>query len=136
MSGPAEIDAEFEAHFWPVYPRKVAKGTARKCYRTARKRASFELIMTGLRRFVPIATDKETRFIPHASTWLNGERWLDEPGPTPACKPEEGDSHKRLRALLDLALKGIRGTWFGPDIVRRGVQEGLISEEQARRLWH
>lgn len=36
--------------------------------------------------------------------------------------------------LLELALKGIRGTWFGPDLVRRGIEKGLLSPEQIRKL--
>lgn len=36
--------------------------------------------------------------------------------------------------LLSLALRGVRGTWFGPDLVRRGIQKGIITQEQARKL--
>jgi hypothetical protein len=69
--------------FWEAYPRKVGKGAARKAYaRAAAKlraedREPLPTILTALDRVKP--TWDEPEFIPHASTWLNEERWDDEP---------------------------------------------------------
>lgn len=65
--------------FWTRYPRKVGKGQARKAYAKALKVARHADIMHGLSQQLDAMSAKEKQFIPHASTWLNGERWEDEP---------------------------------------------------------
>ena len=42
---------------------------------------SFDGIMTGLHRQLSYYASKEQQFIPHPTTWLNQERWSDEPQP-------------------------------------------------------
>ena len=65
--------------FWAAYPRKVAKGNARKAFAAAMKKATIEEISAGLNKQLAALSKKERQYIPHASTWLNGERWNDEP---------------------------------------------------------
>ena len=66
--------------FWTTYPKKVGKGQARKAYTTALKKVDAGTLMEKLELFTShheqAGTDK--KFIPNASTWLNGERWDDE----------------------------------------------------------
>ena len=66
--------------FWDAYPKKVGKGQARKAYTTAVKKVDAGTLMEKLELFKAhhekLGTDK--RYIPNASTWLNGERWDDE----------------------------------------------------------
>ena len=66
--------------FWDAYPKKVGKGQARKAYTTAVKKVDGGTLMEKLELFKAhhekLGTDK--RYIPNASTWLNGERWDDE----------------------------------------------------------
>ena len=73
----SENNIYFE-EFWSRYPRKTGKGQARKAFDSAMKKATFDELMAGLDKFVSSSQGTETRFIAHASTWLNGERWLDE----------------------------------------------------------
>ena len=73
----ATAEAEFAA-FWAEYPKKRDKGHAVKAYRTARKKADADGILTGLRRQLPEWRRGDPKFIPLAATWLNGERWADE----------------------------------------------------------
>jgi DNA-binding MarR family transcriptional regulator len=70
-------DIMFE-DFWQVYPKKVGKGQARIAFRSAIKKATKDELISSAQAFAQqhAATDKQ--FVPHASTWLNGERWLDE----------------------------------------------------------
>lgn len=74
-------DIMFE-DFWRVYPKKVGKGQARIAFRSALKKATKDELISAAQAFAQqhAATDKQ--FIPHASTWLNGERWLDEASTT------------------------------------------------------
>ena len=74
------IDNEFEA-FWSAWPRKVAKAEARKAWaQTSRVRPDLQTILTAI--LAASATEQWMRgngqFIPHAATWLRGERWEDE----------------------------------------------------------
>ncbi|MGI3199625.1 hypothetical protein ACRJ4W_15340 [Streptomyces sp. GLT-R25] len=73
--------------FWAAYPRKVAKGTARGAWVKALKRGvSAQHIIAAATRAAAQwrAAHTELRFVPHPATWLNSERYDDEPEPTPA----------------------------------------------------
>jgi hypothetical protein len=65
--------------FWSLYPRKIAKATARKAW--AKLSAEQQLMAAkAIDTHCQYWRAKETEleFIPHASTWLNGERFEDE----------------------------------------------------------
>ena len=72
------LDEAFE-DFWEAYPRKVGKGAARKAFKKALSVTTIDDIMFGLSQQIEGLSTKEKQFIPHASTWLHGERWNDEP---------------------------------------------------------
>lgn len=78
--------------FWAAYPRRVAKGAARKAF--AKLNPDDELLD---RMLTAIATQRVSpdwrcnngQYIPHPSTWINQERWDDEvtqSQPTPPIK--------------------------------------------------
>ena len=75
MTGDEEFDL-----FWSHYPRKVAKAEARKAWRQMR---SVMPDVTTVINAVTAAckTEQWAKFgglyIPHAATWLRGERWED-----------------------------------------------------------
>ena len=74
---------DFEA-FWQAYPRRIGKGQARRAWTTAVKKTPPDTITAAARTYAN-AEDTQTRdpkYIPHPATWLNGERWNDEPEPT------------------------------------------------------
>lgn len=68
----------FEA-FWTAYPRKTAKAAAQKVWE--RQALDLPTVLAALKWQCksPDHLDREERFIPHATTWLNQKRWLDEP---------------------------------------------------------
>jgi len=76
-----DFESEFEQQFWPVYPRRVGKGQALKAFRAARKQNDLETIMAGVRRYAASRQGENPEFTKHASTWLNGQCWLDEADP-------------------------------------------------------
>lgn len=74
------LDDSFE-QFWTAYPRKTAKGSARKAWPAAVKAAeSPEQIIAGAARYAA-DPNRDDRYTAHASTWLRAERWGDEPEP-------------------------------------------------------
>ena len=62
--------------FWKHYPRAVAKKHAYKSFLKFDKK-HWSKIVHGAKYFARLNEQTEERFIPHASTWLNQERWLD-----------------------------------------------------------
>jgi hypothetical protein len=65
--------------FWSLYPRKIAKATARKAW----QRLSAEQQLMAAKAIDAhcqywSAKETELEFIPHPATWINQERWEDE----------------------------------------------------------
>jgi len=94
--------SQFET-FWKAYPRKVGKGAAQKAWAMAVRKADPERIVEGVERY---PWPEDPSFVPHASTWLNGQRWEDE---LPGMKPRklsqaelDEQEAKRIEFLKDL----------------------------------
>lgn len=69
--------------WWMLYPRKVGKGGALIAYHRAWKRigpGAADILTAGVYQLTNETAGEEKKFIPHATTWLNEERWTDEPG--------------------------------------------------------
>ena len=82
-----DVDGEFQA-WWKHYPRKVDKGHALKAYKTARRKVDAETLTAAVQAYAEKVSNSEARYIAHAATWLNGERWADTE-PEPAADPYE-----------------------------------------------
>lgn len=116
-----DFESEFEQQFWPAYPRRVGKGQALKAFRAARKQNDLETIMAGVRRYAASRQGENPEFTKHASTWLNGQCWLDEADPKftahrnePPPKPRNigdalRDEARRLGVLKDGTVSENRG---------------------------
>jgi len=66
--------------FWEAYPKKVDKGHARKMFLAALKKADIDILIAAVEKQKRTTwLNKERQYIPNPGTWLNGERWLDEP---------------------------------------------------------
>lgn len=111
----------FEA-FWSAYPRKVAKGAAKKAYRHALTRASHEEILAGAKRYA--ASKPDPKFTKHPASWLNADCWLDEEPKTQAStvtrgpwkpfepepeveKPPEAERRAQVERLLKRTANGL-----------------------------
>lgn len=88
-------EEQFE-QFWKAYPRRIGKGAARKSFEKALKLESFDGIMAGLHRQMAYYASKEQQFIPHPTTWLNQERWSDEPQPIQQKKRTVADAAREF----------------------------------------
>jgi len=67
--------------FWAIYPRKVSKKQAKKAwFKVVTDEALTNKIMQNVSDRVQIGdwSTNRVEFIPHASTYLNGEKWEDE----------------------------------------------------------
>jgi hypothetical protein len=78
----ADDDPQF-VRFWAAYPRRIGKGQARRAWAKAVKGTDAEKIIEAASRFAADRGNQDPQFIPHPTTWLNGERWNDAPDPLP-----------------------------------------------------
>lgn len=74
------FEQEFHETFWPTYPHKVGKPRALKSFLRARKTDGLENIMAGLERYVSGKPPDRQWLNPE--TFLNQERWNDQPAAT------------------------------------------------------
>ena len=97
-------DAAFAA-FWSAYPRKVAKGAARKAWAKALKNGVDPAdIVLGARRYAtdPHRVESGPRYTAHPATWLSAERWADEDAPPPVAGRALVPVDRRQQATDDL----------------------------------
>jgi len=90
--------------FWLVYPRKVGKAQAKKIFDRLGD-ADAELAIAAAPFFASKQSGTEEKYIPHATTWLNGRRWEDEGAanvirPTAFNSPEELEGQRLMREKL------------------------------------
>ena len=65
--------------FWSLYPRKIAKSVARKAWDRLTEQQQLDACKAIDDHLMYWKVKEiELEFIPHASTWLNQERWEDE----------------------------------------------------------
>lgn len=79
--------------WWSLWPHKKGKGQARKGYAKALKITDAATLYAALEKQLAHLKDQKSRgFCPHPATWLNGERWEDEPdGPVVSDRFSELD---------------------------------------------
>ncbi|MFD6656859.1 helix-turn-helix domain-containing protein [Streptomyces parvus] len=108
LTAKQQQDADFDA-WYALYPRKENRGKARLAFAAAVKRGvKPDHLITALHKHRDhwVACKTETKFIPHPTTWLNGERYDDElttpanrwNGPAPTAPSSMTDEEKK-RAL-------------------------------------
>jgi hypothetical protein len=73
-------ESPFFDDFWKAYPRKTNKGFAKKVFEKLKVDDAMltKMIQAIHAQNKTVWKDKDQQYIPHPSTWLNGERWDDE----------------------------------------------------------
>lgn len=123
------IYAQFE-EFWNVYPRKVSKRAALKAFESALARSSFDDVLAGAIRFAHDPNLPEAEFIPHPTTWLNGDRWLDGALPERKKSKEEQQAEwaraEQERREKALALQREREAEYDAQLAKAQAQPPKI----------
>lgn len=102
-SAAIAAEGEFEV-FWRIWPRKVGKRNAESAYWRAVSRGGSAAVMAGAQRYAENPHCPEEQFIPHPTTWLNRDGWLDQlPGPRTNGKATPTD---RAMASMQSMLGG------------------------------
>lgn len=118
--------AEFES-FWNVYPLKKDKGHAAKAYNAATKKGiSHDELILGAGAYARHidATITPTRFIAHASTWINGERWRDDLAVKLDTRDKPSNTDRAIAALHRAGVENGDGFAVQPDGFR-GTSSGF-----------
>jgi len=79
---------ELFVDFWNVYPLKVGKGAAQKAFEKAIRTTNADIIIKGAQRYKS-DPNRVPGYTAHAATWLNAQRWLDDPLPQRNLSPAE-----------------------------------------------
>ncbi|CAN7313584.1 hypothetical protein LJR220_001666 [Bradyrhizobium sp. LjRoot220] len=92
------VDEMFE-QWWKQYPRRVARGAAKKAFKRvlAQKIASPDQLLAGVMRYAAERVGEDPQYTAHGASWLNAERWLDEPKP----------QHRRPMSTADSMVVGM-----------------------------
>lgn len=104
-SSPGKPDDGF-VEFWKAYPRKVGKGAAQKAWGKIKSKAdTLQAILKAIawQRTADQWVKDGGQFIPHPSTWLNEQRWLDEAPAQSAAIPFDAVAYHAKRKA-DMAL--------------------------------
>ena len=102
------IDVQFD-EFWQLYPKKVGKKPARNKYNIALKKTGHENIINSLKTHLKSWNGTAAEYIPHATTWLNQERWNDE------IKENDKKEFRMTKTGLYIAYCPKCGKKFMPD---------------------
>lgn len=112
---------EFDMEFWPTVVNKVSRGKSLAAFIRARQRHSLEIILDGLRRYQEAKRENSREWL-NPATFLDDERYLDEPAPTPQRPASPAAS--RQQSILDGMAQAVE---------RRMRVGGWEAEADARR---
>lgn len=88
--------------FWNIWPRSEGKAEARKAWAKAVRKADPDTIVDAANAYNSHPDRPAAQYVPHGSTWLNGERWND--GPPTASEQGRAKPTPEQRARQTLAL--------------------------------
>lgn len=128
------LEADFEV-WMGAYPRKVARPAAFKAYLKARTKADAATLLAGIENYRKRKPDYADWAYP--ATWLNGERWLDQPDSLPANPTANGsaprDPDLEIKAQARTIAKGLACPSATPGRVATMVAKGYLTAEQAQK---
>jgi len=101
--------------FWKLYPKKASKGEALSrwktiCNKPSKEKPTWVQIKKAILSQKKTEQWKDPKFIPHAATWLNKNKWLDDPKEMVSFDreekaPKKEKSTEQLTAELEKEVK-------------------------------
>lgn len=128
LETPIETPDLFE-EFWKIYPRKTAKATAKKAWAKVKDHKS---AIAGAIRYAQ-DPNRVDAFTAHAATWLNGERWLDDPLPERKLSQEEIKAKEILEARAKAEAERLRAQKIDEEN-RRAQQNAVPMPEYLKEV--
>jgi DNA-binding transcriptional regulator YhcF (GntR family) len=105
LNHPIETPIESPSfdEFYNIYPRKTAKGAAKKAWDKLSPEDRVRAV-DGAQRYAN-DPNRDDSFTAYPATWLNAERWLDDPLPPRKFTPEEIKAREILQAKAKADLE-------------------------------
>jgi hypothetical protein len=102
---PKELEAlaRFDSFewFWDVYPRHEGRAEATKALARALRKTDLQTIIAAAVRYRD-DPNREDGYTAHGATWLNQERWNDDPLPVKRSRPNRvGQAGELLRQAME-----------------------------------
>jgi hypothetical protein len=72
--------------FWRAYPRHDGKQDFKFAFAEALKKTTAAELIAAAKRYAASRASEDPKWTLYASTWLNKERWTDEPAPDPTMR--------------------------------------------------
>ena len=130
FAAPSQRNQPNDFEVWYAgYPHKVCKGQARRAWAKARQQATMAELLSGVERY-KAAKPADIPWC-NPATWLNGERWLDEPATS--CRSPEQDPDAELRARAKTIAAGLPCPNVTFRQLARMVELGLVTRDQIAR---
>lgn len=86
--------------FWQAYPRRVAKGAAKRSWDKLEKMGTdLNAVVEGAKRYALQRRGQEQAYTAHPATWLNAQRWLDDSSAVEPDEPAYEQDQKAVSAL-------------------------------------
>lgn len=95
---------EFFDEWWKSYPHKIGKGAADKAYHKALKKAQAHELLDGIEKYKK--SKPPDRAWCNPATWLNQERWKDEPDETPGNINTKHNQPSKSQLAREAAFRG------------------------------
>jgi len=84
--------------WWKVWPKKVQRRAAEKAYQAACHRADSTIILAATEKFAQ--SDKARgQFCPYPATWLNQNRWEDDPAEWSDKKKQDKFEYQEIEVI-------------------------------------
>lgn len=91
--------------FWKIYPHKIGKAYAEKCWQRVIKKTSGQEIILGVERYI---SEKPPDYHwCNPSTFLNQERWTDQPAKSNGHAKGNGHARGPASVILDAAEQAV-----------------------------
>jgi hypothetical protein len=85
--------------FWKIVPKRKARAAANKAWFKAAKKTDPQKIIDAMMLYADSVAGKDEQYTAHPATWLNHERWDDDP-PKQTPKTQTDDFHNQVSNLL------------------------------------
>lgn len=99
--------------FYELYPRKAKRPQTLRAWHKQGCEQIAELVMAGLRRWLPALGRRDPGAVPYPASWLNGKQWNDPPDAEPKQQrietfAQRAEREREERMLEERAFGGSR----------------------------
>lgn len=105
--------ADLAERLYAEYPRKIGKGQAIRAILGALRKRPFEELLSAVTEFAAAVEGADMQYVPHPSTWFNGERWSDDRSEWSRVGRERANGHggaanpeHKFRGLASFVARG------------------------------